>query len=269
MILETILERYRNAAEHIFQKIKTRLDVCAVAGSGIGEALNEFKIVDKINFSEIPNFPKPTVEGHGSEFLAVEIADKIIGVFSGRFHFYEGRTLEEVLSQVAVARLLGATRLILTNAAGGLNPYLKVGDLMLIDDVASLIPERILEGLDLSGGKTNDFFDENLKLKIRSILAEKSIDFRSGVYFSVLGPNYETPAEAKYLRQLGADAVGMSTATEAVAASVMGIEVAGASIITNVHREFGGAPASHDEVVVAAGSASKKIAAFLKAAISA
>jgi purine-nucleoside phosphorylase len=249
-------KKVHRAAELLREKAGGEIDVAIVLGSGFGAALRERIDGVTIPYRKLDGMPEPTVAGHAGEAHAGTLAGKRVVAFSGRFHLYEGREPHEVISPVLVAAHAGARTFVLTNAAGGLNAGWSAGDLMLIADQINLTGTSPLLGADLPPGATLRFTDmldaysPALREAARRIGAEHGIVLRQGVYAGLAGPAYETPAEVRYLRTIGADAVGMSTVLETIAARALGRDVVGFSLITNVHGA--GAATTHDEVLEAA-----------------
>jgi purine-nucleoside phosphorylase len=255
-------ETVRAAARLIRARAGVAPRVAIIAGSGFGALDADLVPAATLDLAEIPGWPVPTVEGHGRELRVGWLAGLPVAVQTGRVHLYEGFSPAEVTFNVRVFGLLGVRELIVTNAAGGLNPDFQVGDLMLIIDHISLPG---LAGLSpLRGPVPPDWgprfpamggaYSPRLQALARRAAAEVGLTLREGVYVMVGGPSYETPAEARLLRMLGGDAVGMSTAPEVVVARQMGLEVLGISCISNVWFRTDAEPA-HGEVLAAVGAA--------------
>ncbi len=241
------------AADLLRDKAGGDVECAIVLGSGFGAALRERIVGVTIPYRKIDGMPEPTVAGHAGEAHVGTLAGTRVVAFSGRFHLYEGRAVADVIAPVLVAARAGARTFVLTNAAGGLDPAFAPGDVMLIADQINLTGASPLLGPELPPGVTLRFTDmadaysSSLRERARHSANEQGIALREGVYAGLAGPAYETPAEARYLRTIGADAVGMSTVLEAIAARALGRDVVGFSLITNVHGA--GAPTSHDEVL--------------------
>ncbi len=235
-----------------------KIDCAIVLGSGLSSAVTGKADFDHIQYSEFSGMPIAPLAGHSGEALVGLWRGKRVLAFAGRVHLYQGFSAQQVTFSVALAAAVGATTLILTNAAGGLNRDLAAGDLMLITDHLNLTGTNPLVGSQLE----NPFIDMQgaYSLRLRTIAHSADSKLREGVYASVLGPTYETPAEARYLRTLGADAVGMSTVMETIAARTRGMEVLGISLITNM---VGSANTNHAEVTTAAGNSAPRLAALL------
>jgi purine-nucleoside phosphorylase len=266
--IELILERFRPAADFLLKALKSQPDAAFVAGSGIGEALeNCGEIVLKIPYTEIPGFKTSGALGHKNEVLVVKTATRTALVFSGRFHLYEGFAPGDVVANVAIAHLLKIKNIILTNAAGGLNPGFKTGDIMLIDDVINFTFRSFKKTGNEVFKRRGDMFLKEWRENIGRNLTEQKIGFQAGTYLSVSGPNYETPAEIGAFRRIGADAVGMSTVHEAQFAALLGMNIAGCSLITNTLQETASQEVTHDEVLEAALAGRKSIAGFFTSAV--
>ena len=231
--------------------------------------MNELEKQIRIPYSQIPQFPVSTVEGHSGELIFGYLNQVPVLVMSGRFHYYEGYSMKEVVFPIQVMKLLGIDRLIVTNAAGGLNPEFEAGDLMLIEDIINLLPDNPLRGKNESalGPRFPDMsepFDMEWVEKAKSLSKELSINLKTGVYVGVQGPKLETKAEIRYLRVIGGDAVGMSTVPEIITAHHMGMKVIAFSVITNesipkIAKEF-----THEEVVSVANRAGEKLVRLVK-----
>lgn len=242
------------SAEYIQKRLTTKPQIGIVLGSGLGPLVNEVKEQIEIDYGDIPNFPIPTVEGHAGKLIAGEIGGKPVLVMKGRFHFYEGYDISQVVFHIRVFKLLGISHILVTNAAGGVNRDFSPGDLMLITDHISFFAPSPLRGknADEFGVRFPDMSEAYSKEMIT--MAEKTagelgIKLQKGVYAFTQGPMYETPAEIRALRILGADAVGMSTVPEVIAARHAGMKVLGISCITNMAAGILEQPLSHEEVM--------------------
>ena len=228
-------------------------------GTGLGQLASE--ITDKYEFpySEIPNFPVSTVEGHAGKLIFGKLGGKDIMAMEGRFHYYEGYDMKEVTSPERVMFELGIETLFVSNASGGMNPDFVIGDLMIIDDHINFFPEHPLRGKNFPTGPRfpdmHEAYDKNLRDLADAIAREKSIRVVHGVYVGVQGPTFETPAEYRMYHRLGGDAVGMSTVPEVIVARHCGIKVFGMSIITDLGLEGQPVEVSHEEVQEAANKA--------------
>lgn len=239
-----------------------------VLGSGLGAFAETITIEETLPYASIPEFPVSTVRGHQGCFVFGYCKEQPIVIMQGRVHFYEGYGMDDVVLPIRLMKLLGAERLILTNAAGGVNPSFQSGDLMLITDhIAQLVPSPLIgENMEALGTRfpdmTNIYAVSMQEKAIRS--AEKlGINLKRGVYLQTTGPNYESPAEIRMFRSWGADAVGMSTACEAMAARHMGMEICGISCITNMAAGISKAELNHEEVQQTADTAAEKFQSLL------
>ncbi len=266
-------KKLERAAALLREKAGGDVDVAIVLGSGFGAALAARIDGVTVAYRKIPGMPEPTVAGHAGTAHVGTLGRKRVVAFSGRFHLYEGRDVAEVIVPVLVAAHAGARTFVLTNAAGGVNADFRPGDLMLIADQLNLTGASPLLGPLLPPGVTARFTDmaepysARLRERARAVAAQHGIALREGVYAGLAGPAYETPAEARYLRTIGADAVGMSTVLETIAARALGRDVVGFSLITNVHGT--GAPTSHEEVLEAAARGAENVGRLVEGIIAA
>ncbi|MGN7357456.1 purine-nucleoside phosphorylase [Paenibacillus sp. SAF-054] len=250
-INQTIIQE---AAAYIQSKTEVKPEVGLILGSGLGILADLIKDGISIPYQDIPHFPVSTVEGHDGELLLGTIEGRAVVMMKGRFHMYEGYGPEVTAFPVRVMKELGVTSLLVTNAAGGVNTSYEPGDLMLISDHLNLTGKNPLIGPnDASLGVRFPDMSEGYSRRLRSLLkdtaAAKGIQVQEGVYAGLLGPTYETPAEIRMLRTLGADAVGMSTVSETIVARHAGLEVLGISCISNMAAGILDQPLSHDEVM--------------------
>lgn len=244
-----------------------------LTGTGIGEVSRELEAAAVLDYAAIPHFPVPTAPGHAGRLLLGTIRGRPAAVLEGRFHLYEGYRAAEVAFPVRVLRELGVERLVVTNAAGGIGPGLAVGDLMRITDHINLTGENPLVGPNAEawGPRFPDMsrvYDPRLAARLERAAARLGIPLQRGVYAGLKGPSLETPAEIRFLRTIGADAVGLSTVTEVIAAVHAGMAVLGVSIISNVADPNRPRPARIEEIIEAARRATpalaRLIAAFLE-----
>jgi purine-nucleoside phosphorylase len=261
-------KRLQAAADFLRERAGGELDCAVVLGSGFGAVLRERIDGTTVPYKKLDGMPEPGVAGHAGEAHVGTLHGRRVVAFSGRFHLYEGRTTDDVIYPVAVAAHAGAQTMVLTNAAGGLNPDYRPGELMLIVDQLNLTGTSPLLGTELLPGQGARFvdmldaYDPQLRELARHVATEYAIGLHDGVYAGLLGPAYETPAEARYLRTIGADAVGMSTVLETIAARALGRKVVGFSLITNVHGA--GAPTSHEDVLTAAQDGAQAVARMIE-----
>jgi purine-nucleoside phosphorylase len=261
-------KRLEAAAELLRERAGGDLDCAVVLGSGFGSVLRDRIDGTTISYRKIDGMPEPTIAGHAGEAHIGTLHGRRIAAFSGRFHLYEGRATEDVVYPVVAAAHAGAKTIVLTNAAGGLNPEYAPGDLMLLIDQLNLTGTSPLIGTELIPGANARFIDmaqayaPHLRELARHMASEYGIVLHDGVYAGLVGPAYETPAEVKYLRTIGADAVGMSTVLETIAARALGRDVVGFSLITNVHGN--GLPTSHEEVLEASARSAENVARMIE-----
>jgi purine-nucleoside phosphorylase len=245
-----------------------------ILGTGLGALAKEVVVEHEIDYADIPHFPLSTVESHAGRLLLGTMAGKRVAVLQGRFHYYEGYTMQQVVMPVRVLKLLGIGRLLVSNAAGGLNPDYNIGDLMLIDDHINLQPTNPLIGanLDELGPRFPDMFapyDAGLLARAEAAATElgQAATTRRGVYVSVPGPMLETPAEYRYLRTIGADAVGMSTVPEVIAARHLGLPVLAVSVITDLCAPGHLKPVVLADIFAAAALAEPRLTALMRAVV--
>ncbi|MFV0361725.1 MAG: purine-nucleoside phosphorylase [Suipraeoptans sp.] len=245
--------KLQKSVEYIRSMTDFEPKVALVLGSGLGEYANNMDIVAEIKYSDIEGFPVSTVAGHDGKFLFGYVKKVPMVVMKGRVHYYEGYTMNDVVWPIRMMGMLGAHTLMLTNAAGGINTSFTPGDLMMITDhISTFVPSSLIGGnIDEIGPRFPDMsnvYKKELCDKIRSAARATSVDIKEGVYVQCTGPNYESPAEINMLRTLGADAVGMSTVCEAMAANHMGMNVCAVSCITNMASGVLDQPLDHKEV---------------------
>ena len=254
------------AADYIAAKLSGRKPFAGIVlGSGLGKLADKIENQTVIPYRDIPGFPVSTAVGHKGNFIAGELGGKFVLAMQGRFHFYEGYPMELVTLPIRVMKVLGIQYLFVSNAAGGVNFDFKVGDLMVISDHINHLPNPLIgPNLEEFGPRFPDMtrpYDPNLRKMAFEIAAGLGYGLKSGVYFASTGPTYETPAEYKYYRLIGADAVGMSTIPEVIVARHSGIPVFGMSVITNeAHDDYAEDYFNDgDDVVVAANAAADKM----------
>ncbi|HIT67188.1 MAG TPA: purine-nucleoside phosphorylase [Candidatus Merdisoma merdipullorum] len=251
--MNPIYEKLTRCYESIRQKLPFEPKTALVLGSGLGGYADSIRVEGSLDYQDIEGFPRSTVEGHKGRFVFGFVEDVPVVCMQGRVHYYEGYAMSDVVLPIRLMRLMGAETLFLTNAAGGINTAYEPGDLMLIrDHISSLVPSPLIgPNLDAMGPRFCDMTD-TYDARYRSILKETArnvgIPLQEGVYIQFSGPQYETPAEIRMARTLGADAAGMSTACEAIAAHHAGMRVCGISCITNMAAGVTGKQLSHAEV---------------------
>jgi len=269
---ETLYERAAHAARTIRARRREEAHVALVLGSGLGAFADDLEDAEAIPYDEVSGFARPTVEGHQGRLVLGRVAGREVAVMQGRFHFYEGYALEEVTFPVRVLALLGVRSLVLTNAAGGLNNSLKQGSLMLISDHLNLMGANPLRGPndERFGPRFPDMTEVYDRAYQEIAISEAhalGTELRRGVYAALSGPTYETPAEIRMLRALGADAVGMSTVPEAIVARHAGLKVLGISCITNMAAGVLDRPIDHAEVIETGEQVRETFSALLRAII--
>lgn len=251
--------RIQETAAYLKSKMHTCPETAIILGTGLGSLVNDITDKYEIGYEDIPNFPVSTVEGHSGKLIFGKLGNKDIMAMQGRFHFYEGYAMTEVTFPIRVMRELGIRTLFVSNAAGGMNPNFGIGDLMIITDHINFFPEHPLRGKNIPYGPRfpdmSEAYDKGLIRKADEIAAEKGIKVQHGIYIGTQGPTYETPAEYKMFRILGADAVGMSTVPEVIVANHCGIRVFGISVITDLGVEGKIVEVTHEEVQKAADQA--------------
>ena len=238
-------------------------------GSGLGGLADAIADAVAIPFGQLPGWPVATAPGHVGRLLTGRLAGVPVVALQGRFHLYEGNDPGLVVQPVLLFRQLGADAVVLTNAAGGVNPAFGPGTLMVITDHINLTGRSPLVGpnADSLGQRFTDLTDvwsPRLRVRLHAAADEEGVALEDGVYAGLLGPNYETPAEVRMLKALGADAVGMSTVLEAIAARWVGLEVCGVSLVTNAGAGYSGAPLTHEEVLAAGEEAGPRLARVLR-----
>jgi purine-nucleoside phosphorylase len=234
-----MLNRIQEAVDFIQTKTQVKPEFGIILGTGLGGLVKEIEIIDEIPYEQIPNFPVSTVESHKGRLIFGNLGGKKVVAMQGRFHFYEGYSLQEVTFPVRVMKLLGIAKLFVSNASGGVNPDFEVGEIMIINDHINFLPGNPLIGknLDELGPRFPDLsdpYDTDLIDRAVEIAAKNNIRVSQGVYLGLTGPTLETPAEYKFVRVVGADAVGMSTVPEVIVARHMEIPTFAISIITDL-----------------------------------
>lgn len=257
-------KKVQQTVEYIINKTGVNPEYGVILGSGLGGFKNDIEIQYTLPYSEIPNFPVSTVQGHQGALIFGTIQGKTVVAMQGRFHYYEGYTMQEVTFPVRVMKYLGVKKLIVSNASGGVNPAYKVGDIVLLHDHINMMPEHPLRGKnDERFGprfvNMSEPYSRAMIAKAKQIAQGLNIEVKDGIYLGLQGPTFETLAEYKMVKILGADCVGMSTVPEVIVARHMNLECFGVSVITDMGDEHSIEVISHDEVLLAAQAAEPKV----------
>ncbi|MEY4628154.1 MAG: hypothetical protein RLZZ595_480 [Bacteroidota bacterium] len=268
-VVMTEMDKIREAAAYLQCKVSDKIHVGVVLGSGLGSFTEEIAIKAEIAYADIPHFPISTVEGHSGKMIFGKLGNVDLVVMAGRFHFYEGYSPMEVVFPIRVLQLLGVSQLFLSNAAGGVHPSFKVGDLMIIKDHISFAIQNPLLGknMDEFGPRFLDMSEPYAKELINhayQVGKELGLELKEGVYFGVTGPTFETRAEYKMIKLVGADAVGMSTVQEVIVAVHCGMKVFAMSVITDLGIRDEENTITHQEVLDAANEAAPKLTAVFR-----
>lgn len=268
----TVYEKLMKCYESIREKTDFVPKIALVLGSGLGDYAKNIQIVDTVDYHDIEGFPVSTVSGHAGRFIFGYVQDVPVVCMQGRVHYYEGYPMSDVVLPTRLMKMLGADILILTNAAGGVQDGMKAGDLMMITgQISSFVPSPLIgkniEELGTRFPDMSEIYDKDLQQIVRDCANTLGISIKEGTYVQFTGPAYESPQEVRMAKMLGGDAVGMSTACEAVAANHMGMKIVGISCITNLASGISATPLSHEEVKVAADEAAPKFEALVSAII--
>jgi purine-nucleoside phosphorylase len=267
--MNNVLQKIHETVSFIRKQYQQESAIGVVLGSGLGHFTNELAVEKEISYQDIPHFPVSTVEGHKGKLVFGKLGNKNVVVMAGRFHYYEGYSIQDVVYPIRIMKYLGIQTLVISNAAGGVNEGFQVGDLMIITDhISQFTPNPLLgKNIDELGPRFPDMsepYKKNLIAKAKSIAAKMDIDVKEGVYMGVTGPTFETRSEYKMIRQLGGDAVGMSTVAEVIAAVHMGLPVFAMSVITDIGIREEENTITHAEVLEAANAAEPKMTAIVK-----
>ena len=267
-----MLQKIDETAAFLEAKGFSGAETAVVLGTGLGSLIDHITIEQTIPYQSIPHFPVATVEFHKGQLILGTIAGKKLIVMQGRFHFYEGYNMQQITFPVRVLKNLGVKYLLLSNAAGGMNPLYKKGDLVLIDDHINMLPENPLRGLNdpAFGNRFVDMsrpYSAYLNESLLAVSKTLDIDLKKGVYVSVAGPNLETRAEYRHLRSIGADMVGMSTVPEVIVAGHIGMQCAAISIITDECDPDHLQPVDISEIIAVAGKADAVLSELFKRTI--
>ncbi len=266
---KTYLQKIEETAAYIKKEVEALPEIGVILGTGLGDLVNHIDIKKVIDYSEIPNFPVSTVEGHSGKLIFGFLGGKYIMAMQGRFHYYEGYSMKEVTFPVRVMKALGVETLFVSNAAGGMNKEFCVGDVMIITDHINLFPENPLRGKNYSelGPRfpaMTEAYSSKLIAQADKIACEKGMRLMHGVYVGTAGPTFETPAEYEYFRVIGGDAVGMSTVPEVIVANHAGMTVFGVSVITDLGGKDIKEVPTHEEVQKAAVKAQPVMTELIK-----
>lgn len=264
-----MLEQIKQTAEYIRSQVSEIPSTAIILGTGLGALVDHIEDKQYIPYSQIPNFPVSTVEGHSGNLIFGTLGKKRVIAMQGRFHYYEGYDMKQVTFPVRVMKALGIDTLFVSNAAGGMNKEFRVGDIMIITDHINLFPENPLRGKNYNelGPRfpaMTEAYDHNLIKIADQIAEEKGIRVMHGVYVGTAGPTFETPAEYEYFRVIGGDAVGMSTVPEVIVANHAGMKVFGVSVITDLGGKDILVAPSHEEVQQAAVLAQPKMMEIMR-----
>lgn len=266
---DTRLAAIDEAVDHVRSEVDTRPEVGIVLGTGLGALVEDIDVGEVIDYAAIPHFPVSTVESHSGRLIFGDLEGRPIVAMQGRFHYYEGYTMEQVTFPIRVMQRLGVGTLVVSNACGGMNPVYRRGDLMRIDDHINLIGDNPLRGpnLDELGPRFPDMsepYDPAIGALADRVALEAGIRMHVGVYVAVAGPNLETRAEYRFLRTIGADVVGMSTVPEVVVARHAGMRVLGISIVTDECFPDALQPVDVEEIIAVAGEAEPRMTEVIR-----
>ncbi len=270
--MENLLDKIEETTTYLQVKGFTGAKAGIVLGTGLGSFINLMKIEQSIAYNEIPNFPIATVEFHKGQLIIGYVGNIKVIAMQGRFHYYEGYSMQQITFPIRVMKALGIDYLLLSNAAGGMNVNYKKGDLVLLDDHINLLPENPLRGLNnpLFGNRFVDMsqpYNSKLNKALKNAATTLKIGLQQGVYVSVMGPNLETRSEYRYLRKSGADMVGMSTVPEVIVANHIGLACAAISVITDECNPDDLQPVDIAEIIAVAGKADDKLSKIFELVI--
>jgi len=259
-----MIDKIKKTTDFLASKMAISPKIGMIAGTGLGSLTDKMEIDFRIPYEDIPNFPRSTVEGHHGILVSGSLAGKPCVALEGRFHIYEGYTPEEITFSIRVMAMLGVEYLIISSAAGGLNPQFETADLMVITDHINLTGNNVLTGpnLDNFGPRFPDMsavYDPDLITLIKRKALEAQISIQQGVYIGVVGPSLETPAETRFLRMIGGDAVGMSTLSETIVGAHCGMKIMAIAVITNVNLPDCMKKTSMEEIIFTAQRAGPKL----------
>jgi purine-nucleoside phosphorylase len=262
-----MLSTIEEAASYIRKQIQQVPETAIILGTGLGTIVDQLEIIFEIDYKDIPHFPESTVEGHAGKLILGQLEQTPVLIMQGRFHYYEGYSMEEVTFPIRVMKFLGIGTLVVSNAAGGMNPEFEIGDIMIIDDHINLMPNPLVgKHVPEFGARFPDMsqtYDPRLIQKARREAGILGIKVHEGCYVGVTGPTLETPKEYEYLRTIGADAVGMSTVPEVIVAHQMGIRVFAVSVITDLGVPGKIQKLTHQDVIEAAEKTAPKLTSLI------
>ena len=262
-----MLKAINEAVSYIREKTELKPETAIILGSGLGDIVNHIQDPVAIDYASIPHFPVSTVEGHAGQLIVGHMGDAEVLIMAGRFHFYEGYTMEEVTFPIRVMKFLGIKTLIVSNAAGGMNPDFEIGDIMVINDHINTMPNPLIgKHYPEFGARFPDMSETYSKVLIRrfkNYASDLDIPLQEGCYVGVTGPTLETPKEYEYFRIIGGDAVGMSTVPEVIVAHQMGICIFAVSVITDLGVPGKIQKLTHEDVIEAAGKAAPKLTSLI------
>ena len=264
-----MIEKINEAKEFISALINNQeIETMIILGSGMGGFEENYEPIYQIDYSDIPNFLTPSIEGHAGKLSIVTINEKLTAILSGRAHYYEGYPIQDLVIPVRTFSLLGVKNLILTNAAGGISEDYEPGDIVSITDHINLTGNNPLIGknLDMFGPRFPDMsevYDKKFQNLAKEV-ARNHFDYKTGIYAWFTGPSYETPAEVQFAKNIGADLVGMSTVPEAIVAKHAGMKISAFSLVTNLAAGISKNPLNHEEVVEIANQSKQKLQGFMK-----
>ncbi len=264
-----MIDKVKEATDFLSKEGFGKPDIGIILGTGLGALASEIAVDVEIDYAKIPHFPIATVEFHKGKMIKGQLQGKAVIAMQGRFHFYEGYSMAEVVFPVRVLKELGIEKLLISNAAGSMNTEWSKGELMLIEDHINLQPDNPLRGVEATGfgpifTDMSAPYDKELNKLLEQIAKEKNITLNKGIYVSVAGPNLETRAEYRFLSQIGADVVGMSTVPEVIAANQMGLPVAAISVLTDDCDPDNLQPINIEDIIATAQEAEKDLVILFK-----
>lgn len=268
----TAIEKLQKCYESFRSKVDFVPEVALILGSGLGALADEIDIVSTLSYDEIEGFPKSTVPGHKGRFVFGYMDGVPVVIMQGRVHYYEGYSMQDVVLPTRLMKMMGAKVLFVTNASGGVNPSFSAGDFMLItDQIANFVPSPLIganfENLGTRFPDMSEVYDKDLREIVVNTAKSLDIKLQQGIYIQLTGPNFESPAEVRMCRTLGADAVGMSTACETIAANHAGMKIVGISCVANLGCGLTENPLTHKEVMEAADKAAPLFKKLIRASI--